>query len=385
MFSKNENDLGRTHLVEHTIDTGDAKPIKQPPRQLPMAFADEDCKALEKLQTQGVIWPSTSPWASPILLVKKKDGSTKPCVDYRRLNAVTHNDAYPVPRAQDCLDSMAGSGMFSTVDILSAYNQVPVAEEDIPKTAFSTKYGLFDFTTMPFGLMTAPATYQQLMELALSGLQWSLCLVYLDDVIVFSEDFDEQVDCLDQVLTRIGSAGLKLKPSKCVFFATKLSFLGHNLSKEGILPDPENVAKILNWPVPKTVQYVRGILGLGSYYCRFIRNFSERVQPLVNLTKKDKPFKWTEECQLAFEDIKQVLISPDIMAFPTDDGQLILDSDASDETIGAVLMQIQSRVEKVIAYGSQTLGKAERNYCATDRELLAVKYFMEYYKHYLLG
>ena len=155
--------------------------------------------------------------------------------------------------------------------------------------------------------------------------------------------------------------------------------------KEGILPDPENVAKILNWPVPKTVHDVRGILGLGSYYRCFIRNFSERVQPLVNLTKKDKPFKWTEECQLAFEDIKQVLISPDIMAFPTDDGQFILDSDASDETIGAVLMQIQSGVEKVIAYGSQTLGKAERNYCATDRELLAVKYFMEYYKHYLLG
>ena len=233
-------------------------------------FGDEDHKALEKLQTQGVIQPSTSPWASPILLVKKKDGSTRPCVDYRRLNAVTHNDAYPVPRAQDCLDSMMGSGMFSTMDILSAYNQVPVAEEDIPKTAFSTKYGLFEFTTMPFGLMTAPATYQWLMELALSGLQWSLCLIYLDDVIVFSEDFDEQVDRLDQVLTRIGSASLKLKPSKCVFFATKVSFLGHYLSKEGILPDPENVAKILNWPVPKTVRDVRGILGLGSYYCHFI-------------------------------------------------------------------------------------------------------------------
>ena len=139
------------------------------------------------------------------MLVKKKDGSTRPCVDYHRLNAVTHNDAYPVPRAQDCLDSMAGSGMFSTMDVLSAYNQVPMTEENIPKTAFSTKYGLFEFTTMPFGLMTAPATYQQLMELALSGLQWSLRLIYLDDVIVFSEDFDEQVDRLDQVLTCIGS------------------------------------------------------------------------------------------------------------------------------------------------------------------------------------
>ena len=159
-----------------------------------MAFADEDHKALERLQGQGVIQPSTSPWASPILLVKKKDGSTRPCVDYCRLNAVTHNDAYPVLRAQDYLEAMAGSGMFSTMDILSAYNQVPVAEQDITKTAFTTKYGLFEFTTMPFSLMTAPATYQQLMELALSGLQWSLCVIYLDDVIVFSEDFDGQAD-----------------------------------------------------------------------------------------------------------------------------------------------------------------------------------------------
>ena len=187
------------------------------------------------------------------------------------------------------------------------------------------------------------------------------------------------------MLTQLGSAGLELKPSKCVFFATKVSFLGHNLSEEGILPDPDNVAKILNWPVPQMVCDVRGILGLGSYYRLFMRNFSERVQPLVELTKKDKSFKWTEACQEALDDIKQALINPDIMAFPTDDGFFILNTDVSDETISAVLTQTQSGVEKVIAYGSQTLGKAEMNYCATDHELLAVRYFMEYYKHYLLG
>ena len=162
------------------------------------------------------------------------------------------------------------------------------------------------------------------------------------------------------MLTQLGSAGLKLKPSKCVFFATKMSFLGQNMSEEGILPDPDNVAKILNWPVPKTVCDVRGILGLGRYYCCFMRNFSGRVQALVELTKKDKPFKWTEACQEALDDIKQALISPDIMAFPTDGGFFILDTDASDETISAVLTQTQSGVEKVTAYSSQTLGKAER-------------------------
>ena len=221
-----------------------------------------------------------------------------------------------------------------------------MAEREIPKTAFTTEYGLFEFTTMPFSLMTAPGTYQWLMELALSNLQCSLCLIYLDDVIVFSEDFDGQVDQSHMVLTQIGSAGLKFKASKCVFFAMKVSFLWHNLTKEGILPDPENVAKILNWPVLKTVHDVRGMLGLGSYYCHFIRNFSEMVQPLMALIKKDKPFKWTEQCQKAFDDIKQALISPNIMAFPTDNGKFILDTDASDATVGAVLGQIQAGVEK---------------------------------------
>ena len=280
---------------------------------------------------------------------------------------------------------MTGATMFSTMDITSAYNQVPVAEKDIPKTAFVTKYGLYEFTKMPFGLSTAPQTYEHLMELTLSGLQWSLCLIYLDDVIVFSHDFDEHIDRLDKVLTQIGAAGLKLKPNKCVFFAPKVSFLGHIVSQDGVSPDPDNIAKIANWPTPKNVWEVHGILGMGNYYCRFVKDFSQRVQPLVALTKKNTQFKWSLECQAAFDDIKQALTRPDIMAFPTDHDLYILDCDAADDSIGCVLSQKQSNEEKVIAYGSQTLGKSERNYCATDQELLAVKYFMEYYKHYLLG
>ena len=208
-----------------------------------------------------MIWHSTSPYDLPILLVKKNDGSTKPYVDYQKLNAVTQNNAYPVPRAQDCLDAMADSGMFSTKYILLAYNQVPMAEKDIPKTEFTIRYGLFEFTYMPFNLMTAPAACQQLMKLTLSGLQWSLCLIYLGDVIVFSKDFNEQVDNLDTVLTETASAGLKLKARKCMFFTTKVSSLGHNLMNEGIFPHLENVAYIVSWPVPKTVCDVRGILG----------------------------------------------------------------------------------------------------------------------------
>ena len=385
VFSKDEYDLGHTHLVEHTIDTGDAKPIKQLPRWIPIALTGEEHEALGKLQAQGVICPSTSPWSSPIVLVWKKSGQVWPCIDYQQLNKVTKDVAYPIPRTQDCLDAMIGATMFLTMDITLAYNQVLVAEKDIPKTAFVTKYGLYEFTKMPFGLSIAPQTYECLMELTLSGLQWSLCLIYLDDVIVFFHDFDEHIDRLDKVLSWIGAAGLKLKPNKCIFFAPKVSFLGHIVSQDGVSPDPDNIAKIANWPTPKNIWEVHGILGMGNYYCRFVKDFSQRVQPLVALTKKNNQFNWSLECQAVFDDIKQALTGLDIMAFPTDHDLYILDCDAADDSIVCVLGQKQSNEEKVIAYGSWTLGKSERNYCATNWELLAVKYFMEYYKHYLLG
>ena len=325
VFSKDKNDLGHTHLVEHTVDTGDAKPIKQPPISVPKALTGEECKALEKLQAQGVICPSTSPWSSLIVLVQKKLGQVWPCIDYQQLNKVTKDVAYPIPRTQDCLDAMTGVTIFSTMDITLAYNQVPVAEKDIPETAFVTKYGLYEFTKMPFGLSTAPQTYKCLMELTLSGLQWSLCLIYLDDVIVFSHGFDGHIDRLDRVLTQICAAGLKLKLSKCVFFAPKVSFLGHIVSQDGVSPDPNNIAKIGNWPTPRNVWEVRGILVMGNYYCRFVKDFSQKVQPLVALTKKNNQFRWSLECQATFDEIKQALTGPDIMAFPTDDDLYFLD------------------------------------------------------------
>lgn len=384
-FSKDDADLGLTKLAEHVIDTGESRPIKQPPRRTPHAFVGEDDKAIDKLLKQGSIRPSTSPWSSPIVLVRKKDGSVRPCVDYRQVNNVTRKDAYPLPRTQDCLDAVAGATIFSTLDITSAYNQVPVKAEDIPKTAFVTKRGLFEYTTMPFGLCNAPATFQRIMELALRGLQWVICLIYLDDVIVFSKTFDEHLKRLRAVLDRIRQAGLKLKPSKCHFLKSEVAFLGHVVSADGVLPNPQNTEKIKQWPVPKSVTEVRSFLGLVNYYRRFVRGHSEIVRPLVQLVKKGEAFNWTDECTEAFEKLKTVLLSPDIMAHPLDEGLYILDTDACDVSIGAVLSQIQDGRERVIAYGSKTLSKSERNYCVTDRELLAVKEFVEYYKQYLLG
>ena len=190
-------------------------------------------------------------------MVRKKSGDVHPCVDFCRLNSLTLNsNALPIPRIEDSINALAGSTVYSVTDFLSAYYQVPMAEKDIPKTAFCSKYGLHEFLFLPFGLTGAPATYQRLMELVLAGLQWSICLIYLDDVIIFGCNFEENIECLDVVLTRFGAAGLKLKPAKCLFFLDRVTFLGHIITKEGILPDPDNLAKIANWPVPCNVREV---------------------------------------------------------------------------------------------------------------------------------
>ena len=253
--------------------------------------------------------------------------------------------------------------------------------EDIPKTAFATRHGLWEFVAMPFGLTNAPATFQRLMELAMRGLQWTSCLIYLDDVIIYGRTFQEHTERLQQVLDRIRSANLKLKPEKCELFQEQVWFLGHIVCKKGVQPDPTNINKVTEWPPLRTVTEVRQFLGLCSYYRRFVKNFSVIPRPLSSLTANETELVWTSECQEAFEALKENLIGADVMAFPEDTGQYILDTDACDTGIGAVLSQIQEGQERVIA----SLNKAERNYCVTDKELLAVRYFTEYFRYYLLG
>ena len=385
VFSKDKNDLGKTNLVEHTIDTGEAKPVAYPPRRVPLAFAEEEKKEIKRMLEQGIVRPSTSPWASPLCLVRKPNGDPRVCIDYRGLNAKTVPIQQPIPRAEDCINSLAGSAVFSVGDGTSAYYQVPMKKEDVPKTAFTSKYGLLECVYMPMGLKSAGATFQRLMEIALAGLQWVSCVIYLDDVIVYGKDFDEHMTRLEEVLQRFRSAGLKLKPSKCFFFQRQVKFLGHLISAKGVQPDPGNIEKIVNWPVPKNVTQVRAFLGMGNYYRRFIRDYSKKMRPLIELTRDGVAFEWTPECEMAFNILKKSLTSSEVMALPTDQGQYVLDTDASQDTIGATLSQVQDGKERVIAYGSRTLSKTERNYCVTDRELLAVRYFMEYYKQYLLG
>jgi RNase H-like domain found in reverse transcriptase/Reverse transcriptase (RNA-dependent DNA polymerase) len=385
-FSKDEWDLGVTNLAEHPINTGDAAPIKQRPRRVPLAYAEEEKRAVEDLLKKGVIQKSTSPWASPIVLVKKKSGAIRPCVDYRKVNALVKQDGFPLPRVQDCLDAVAGSSIFSSFDLTSGYFQIPLKREDIPKSAFVCKFGQYEMTKMPFGLNNSASTFQRTMELALQGLQWETCLVYIDDIIVYATTFEQHIARVSQVLERIKQAGLKLRPDKCQMLQTEVVFLGHVVSKDGVKPDPTNISKIIGWPRPQTTKQVKQFVATGSYYRRFVKDFAKIARPLNELTKKGKEFQWSDECEKSFNMLKEILTSPNIMGYPINEGgQFILDVDASGTGIGSVLAQLQGGRERVIAYASRSLNKAERNYCITEKELLAAVYFIQYHRQYLLG
>ena len=386
LFATGPDDFGRTGRLQHRINTGNAQPIRQQARRIPPFRKEEVKTLLSEMLDKDVIRPSESPWASPVVLVKKKDGSTRFCVDYRRVNTVTRKDAYPLPRIDTTLDTLAGSKWFSTLDLISGYWQVEVNPEDREKTAFCTPNGLFEFKVMPFGLCNAPATFQRLMDMVLAGVQWSSCLVYIDDVIIIGKTFIEHLRNLREVFNRLKEAGLKLKPVKCDFCCTQVGFLGHIVSADGVQTDPAKTDKVAQWPVPKTKRETQQFLGLANYYRRFVKDFATIAKPLYRLTEKTCKFEWTDACQTSFEELRRRLVTTPILAFPDYTQQFTLDTDASDTGIGAVLSQVQpDGSERVIAYASRLLTKPERRYCVTRRELLAVVTFIHHFRPHLLG
>ena len=386
IFASHSNDFGRTGAIKHPINTQNTPPIRQQPRRIPPHQRGEASQLIDNMLQQDVIQRSSSPWASPIVLVKKKDGSLRFCVDYRKLNGITRKDAYPLPRVDDTLDTLAGSKWFTTLDLISGYWQVELEPEHREKTAFCTQDGLFEFKVMPFGLCNAPATFQRLMDMVLLGLQWTSCLVYLDDVIILGKNFHDHLGNLQQVFERFRQAGLKMKPGKCKIFQKKVPFLGHIVSESGIATDPMKTEQVANWPVPTTRRQVQQFLGLANYYRRFIQGFAQIAKPLHRLTEKNTPFKWTSECQDAFETLRCKLVTAPVLSFPDCSKTFILDTDASDVGIGAVLSQVQDNGEEhVIAYGSRILSKAERRYSVTRKELLAIVIFVGHFRQYLLG
>ena len=385
-FASDSLDLGRTQKLRHSINTGTAPPIRQRLRRFPLHKREEVRRLLKDMLSKDIVEPSHSPWASPIVLVTKKNGKTRFCVDYRKLNAVTRKDAYPLPRIDDTLDTLGGSKLFSTLDLISGYWQVELSPEDKEKTAFCTPEGHFEFKVLPFGLCNAPATFQRLMDLVLAGLQWSSCLVYLDDVIVVGRNFDEHLKNLQAVLQRLRETGLKLQPAKCALLQSKVCYLGHIISENGVSTDPAKTDTVQKWPTPTSPKELQQFLGLASYYRRFIRNFATIAKPLHRLTEKTAEFHWTAQCQDAFEELRSRLVSAPILAFPDHRKQFILDTDASDTGVGGVLSQLDcDGQERVISYASRVLSKAERRYCVTRRELLAVVTFTQHFRPYLFG
>ena len=376
---------GNCDVVKHCIDLSDSRPIKQIPRRIPQVMRGEVEKIIEEMKLQGVIEESHSPWVSPAVMVKKKDGSIRFCVDYRKLNAVTKKDSFPLPRIDDILDQFSGYLWFTTLDLKSGYWQIKISPEDKEKTAFSIGSGLWQFTVMPFGLCNAPATFERLMEKVLKNLISKICFVYLDDVIVFGKSFEEMISNLREVFLRLREANLKINPKKCTFLSKEVKYLGHVISADGVATDSEKISSIKEWPVPSNKKQVRSFLGICSYYQRFVKGFSILAKPLYSLTENSTKFSWDNNCQTAFEKLKQLLVSSPILSFPIEGGDFILDTDASNHGIGAVLSQKQDGVEKVIAYFSRVLSKTERNYCVTRRELLAVVDSIKSFHQYLYG
>jgi hypothetical protein len=270
VFSQGEYDIGRTHLVEHGIDTGDHRPIRQPLRRHPISHLEIIDQQVEEMLQSGIIEPAASPWASNVVLAKKKDGSLRLCVDYRNLNAVTYQDTYPLPHIDTCLNTLQGAAWFSTLDLRSGYYNIPIREIDKDKTAFITRRGSWRYNVMPFGLTCAPSVFQRLMDLVLCGLTFEACMVYLDDIIIFGPDFDTHLSRLKLVFDRVRQAGLKLKASKCCLLQRKVSFLGHVVSADGLEVQEEKVAAVKSWPIPTNLHEIRSFVGFCSYYRRFI-------------------------------------------------------------------------------------------------------------------
>jgi len=384
-FATSKLDFGYCADLQHDIDTGNALPIKQSPRRPPLSARQAEDDILQEMLDTGVIQPSNSHWSSPVCMVRKKDDSVRFCIDYRRVNAVTIKDAFPVPDVKDALDSLRGAKYFATIDLLSGYWQLGMSDRARERSAFCTRRGLFEFTRMPFGLANAPSSFCRLMHSVLHDLLYTICLCYLDDIIVYAETPQELIEMLDVILTRLHEHGLKAKASNCVLFKSPIDFLGHTVSAEGIEPQTEKLAAIRDWPTPRCLRDVRAFFGLASYYRKFVKDFAAIAEPLSRLTRKGVPFHWTDETQLAFEQLKKALQEVETLAYPHPDLPCILDTDASDVAVGAALSQVVGGVERPIAFFSRVLNSTQRNYCPTRRELLAVIVSLQHFRHYLLG
>ncbi len=408
VFSCHDLDFGHATRVKHKIKLRDEVPFKQRSRPIHPSDYEAVKKHLQMLLEAGVIRESESPYSSPIVVVKKKNGDVRLCVDYRKLNTQTIRDAYALPNLEETFSALSGSKWFSVMDLKSGYYQIEMEEEDKSKTAFVCPLGFYEFNRMPQGITNAPSTFQRLMERCMRDINLKEVLVFLDDLIVFSDSLEEHEERLQHVLLRLRENGLKLSPAKCRFFQTSVRYLGHIVSRDGVETDPEKIAATKTWPIPQTLRQLRSFLGFAGYYRRFVRDYSKIVKPLNDLTGGYPPLRkgqktvdcagkyfnprapfaerWTPACQAAFECIKEKLTSSPVLAFANPKLPYVIHTDASSTGLGAALYQEQEGSMRVIAYASRGLTPSESRYPAHKLEFLALKWsIVEKFHDYLYG
>lgn len=380
-----------TTAIQHEIRLKEnAVPVNIRQYRLPYAHRQEIVKQMEELKKNKVIQPSDSPWNAPLIVVPKKpDAAGQPqyriCVDFRRLNALTIGDAFPIPRIDEILDQLGRSRYYTTLDLASGYHQVPIKPEDCEKTGFSTDKGHFEFVKMPFGLCGAPSTFQRLMNNVLMGINGTRAFVYLDDIIIYATDLQDHEEKLREVFSRFKKYNLQLQPSKCQFLRREVVYLGHLITSQGVKPDPAKVQCVKDYPTPKNTTEIKQFLGLTGYYRRFMENYSHIAKPLTQLLKKNIPFEWSTECQTAFMNLIEKLITAPVLQYPDFEQLFNLTTDASQFAIGSVLSQGKPGEDHPIAYASRTLNKAEQLYSTTEKEMLSIVWSIKNFRPYLLG
>ena len=379
--------LPEEQRVEHEIQVKvDSDPVKQKTRGIPYSFREDFKKTILEMKAAGMIIDSKSPWCSPVRLVKKKDGTIRVCVDFRKVNTVTIKDAYPIQKIEDLFTYLTGAFVFSTLDLASGYYQVRMKPKSQQYTAFSCEFGFYEYVAMPMGLTNACATFQRLMNGVLDGLIGKCCLVYLDDIIIFSNNVQDHLNHVKLVSQRLRDHNLKIKLSKCKFAQTQVEYLSHIISNGCIKPNPLKVASVTDFKRPTNVKGVQSFLGLVSYYRKFIRDCANLCSPLICLTTKPKAFEWTESCEYAFKLLKGMLVSVDnVLILPDYEQSFRVEADASKFGVGGVLSQQRDGQWKPVAYFSKHLSKTESNYSASEREMLAIVLSVERFKQYVYG
>jgi transposase InsO family protein/predicted aspartyl protease len=378
--------LGTSRRFEHRIELMDPEPIRMMPRRVPLTQYQPMLDEVERMLRLGVIRKSVSPYASPIVLVKKKSGEIRFCVDFRKLNEVTVKDAFPLPHVSDVLEALHGAKFFTTLDLSSGFWQIRVREKDVAKTAFCIQNGHYEFLKMPFGLCNSVSTFQRAMAELLEPMLYKGAVVFVDDIVVYSDTIPGLMARLRRVFDLLRSDNLTLHPGKCVLFKTEVKVLGHRVSAEGIRPLNDKVEVVESWPTPKNKRELRAFIGLCSYYRQYVADFAKIAAPLHKLTGKNAQWQWTDrECE-SFSNLKQALQTTPVLQLFDPNKPVMVDCDSSGYALGGVLVQPDGdNNEKPVAYFSRCLNKAEASYCITRKELLSILVCLRHWKHYLIG